>query len=224
MLCALRLHNPVPKGDRVMMNFVTMFAGSLALALPVLAATATLNAPIMGGGEFTSGGGVTVAVEAKVINGRPHVCGVWAESRSLAVVTKRKARGIIGKGSLFVGTQALGIDMRSFPQVPAARSYAGAQASCLAVSSPEIATQSLRVRIPRQVVFRGRGKQVGSEVFFVASARKNPAYSESTGLTSSIRTLSSEQEFGRNREGLGQAQVSPESSGVGLESAASGRR
>ncbi len=51
----------------------------------------TLGAtPTLGGGIFTTGGGISVAVEAHQINGVPHLCGVWARSTYLSAYVTHK--------------------------------------------------------------------------------------------------------------------------------------
>jgi len=134
------------------------------------AGKATLGAnPVLGGGSFSSGGGLTVAAELRESAGRVAVCGVWAQSERQSVLTKFKAARVIGTGSVAVNGETLVSGLQFMPEVAPMGNYAGAQASC--VRTERAWGDSLRqarvdINIARQVVERDVSQSGVMEVVF----------------------------------------------------------
>ncbi len=146
-------------------------AASHALAGP----SVTLGSnPTMGGGIFTTGGGISVAVEAHQINGAPHLCGVWVRSTYLSGYVTDKVRDVLSSGVVQSGDDILLRDFRQFPQVDVAESYGGAQANCVPVARM---TGDFKVRIPNRSLVNDRGNHSRVRVSFKQSRKVNPAYS-----------------------------------------------
>ncbi|MDW3117042.1 MAG: hypothetical protein R8G60_04080 [Roseovarius pacificus] len=58
--------------------------------------------PALGGGTYTSGGGITVAADLRNQGGRTMVCGVWAQSRQQSILTKLVERKVLGTGAVYL--------------------------------------------------------------------------------------------------------------------------
>jgi len=113
-------------------------------------------APVLGGGSYSTGGGITVAVELRQINGHLGLCGVWAESRQLAAVVKHRAKDVLSKGTIVLDGRILTQNFDFLRQVAPAKSYAGDLAGCVELAMPwsaEAAAGHLEIRIPRQLVY-----------------------------------------------------------------------
>ena len=48
--------------------------------------------PVLSGGSYDSGGGLTVAVDVQEYQGQTMVCGAWAQSDQQSILTKGKAK------------------------------------------------------------------------------------------------------------------------------------
>ncbi|MCZ4353814.1 hypothetical protein O4H61_14955 [Roseovarius aestuarii] len=138
------------------------------------AGTATLGPnPTLGGGTFTSPGGLTVALEARNIGGRTGVCGVWAESINQSVMTRNSAPKILDSGGVALGGDAVAQGLTFLAKVEPATDYAGLQANCITTERPWRAgdeTRELKITIPRQIVFNdldgGFGESGGILIWF----------------------------------------------------------
>lgn len=138
------------------------------------AGTATLGAdPVLGGGTFTSPGGITVAVELRNIAGKTGVCGVWAESVNQSVMTRGSGRKILDSGGVTLGDEGVAQGLTFLAKVAPATSYAGAEANCVTTDRPwQVGDDARDVRIilPRQVVFNdldgGFGESGGILIWF----------------------------------------------------------
>lgn len=123
------------------------------------------DTPIVSGGKYTSGGGISVAADIRESNGSTLVCGVWAESRSQSVLTKNKAGRVVSKGSIFLGNERVVQNFLFMNKVEPSASYAGQEAGCLLLDRPWTAADAQRtplIRIPRQLVYSdGGGDFVG---------------------------------------------------------------
>jgi hypothetical protein len=132
--------------------------------------TATLGpAPVLAGGTYDTGGGLTVAAEARERQGRTMICGVWAESAQQSILTKNKARGVLDTAAVSFGGQTVVRGLRFMAQVPPMADYAGQEATCTVTARPWQAGDEGRrveVRIPRQVVHREIDEQGGFTVVF----------------------------------------------------------
>lgn len=157
----------------------------LALAFASTAATAGTTvglgpAPSLGGGEYSTGGGVTVAVEMRNWSGKTGLCGVWAESERLTAYVRHKGDDVLEKGSIALGGEVLTYNLDFLQQVAPSQSYAGAPAGCVRLSRdwrPSDANRPLEVRIPRQDLrFGGNGTRGGGlRVTFRDTGHANPA-------------------------------------------------
>ncbi|WP_371224498.1 hypothetical protein [Roseovarius sp. 2305UL8-3] len=135
----------------------------------------TLGAnPTLGGGVFTTGGGISVALEARKINGAPHLCGVWARSKHLSGYVTHQVRDVLNSGVVLSGNDILLRDFRVFRQVPVAESYGGAEANCVPVPRQ---VSDLTIHIPNQNLSNDHGPGGPDDVRFKRSGLVNPAYS-----------------------------------------------
>lgn len=132
--------------------------------------TATLGPnPVLAGGTYSTGGGLTVAAEARERQGRTMICGVWAESTQQSILTKNKARGVLDTGAISFGGQTVLRGLRFMAQVPPMADYAGQQANCAVTARPWQAgddAREVQVRLPRQVVHVEIDEQGGFRVVF----------------------------------------------------------
>lgn len=111
--------------------------------------------PVLDGGSFSSGGGLTVAVQLVPIGGQTGLCGVWAESERQSVLSKGKAKDVMHTGSAYLDGHVLHRDLAFMRKVPPTDSYAGQEANCIATDrpwQPGDADKTVQIRIPRQVV------------------------------------------------------------------------
>lgn len=136
-----------------------MIFGALALAGCTVAGpqmVARLGAdPVVSGGSYDSGGGLSVAVDLREEAGRVMVCGVWAQSHQQSVLTKGKAVTVIGSGSVYLEDAALVRGLMFMREVAPAVGYGGQEAGCVVTERVWQAGDEHRVpviRLPRQVV------------------------------------------------------------------------
>jgi len=149
-------------------------AGLAACTQNVPAGQAMLGpSPAMGGGTFTSPGGISVAVDARNIGGRTGICGVWAESINQSVMTRRSAPKILDSGGVSMAGQGVAQGLGFLRQVDPAATYAGMEANCITTDRPWRAgdeARPLKVHFPRQVVFNnldgGFGESGGILIWF----------------------------------------------------------
>lgn len=112
--------------------------------------------PVLSGGTYTSGGGITVAVDLRESNGRTLVCGVWAQSRQQSVLTNGVEPRLLGSGSVVLGREVLLRGLLFMREVPPMADYAGQEAGCVLSARPWVAGDENRrpaIRIPRQNVY-----------------------------------------------------------------------
>ncbi|MDD9726317.1 hypothetical protein PVV74_12680 [Roseovarius sp. SK2] len=134
----------------------------------------------LGGGDFSTGGGITVAVEPRrAIDGQLALCGVWAQSERLTAYVRPHVRDLLAPGSLAVDGQVVLHDLRVFNEVAPAESYVGASATCMGTGQPYRDGVRVEIRIPRRAVVRERDSDgIGAEIWFM------PANGENLALTS----------------------------------------
>jgi len=153
-------------------SFVSMgcLLAVAACAAPLPQATARLSdQPALGGGTYGSGGGLTVAADVREYQGRMLVCGVWAQSEQQSVLTKGVEPKVLGSGSVYVGDTAVVRGLTFMTEVAPADSYGGAMAKCVQTTrawTAEDAAQPVKIRIPRQLVFRDADQDGVVEVYF----------------------------------------------------------
>lgn len=151
---------------------------------------------VLTGGDYTTGGGLTVAMETREIGGRLGLCGVWAESTSMSVYTRNAASRILAKGKATLNGRVIATDFRFLNQVRPAPSYAGAPATCILTNrawQSQDAQGVLQLRIPRQkVLLIPSGRNAAPRVFFVPSDSANPALKRGSFLPESITSFSTQ--------------------------------
>ena len=137
--------------------------GMMLAALVVAGCTATgpqtvarLGAdPVVSGGSYDTGGGLSVAVDIREAQGRVLLCGVWAQSHQQSVLTKGKAVDVMGTGAVYLGDRALARGLVFMREVPPAHDYAGQEAGCVLTERAWQASYAEArpvIRLPRQVV------------------------------------------------------------------------
>jgi hypothetical protein len=112
--------------------------------------------PVVDGGSYDSGGGVTVAVDLREAQGRTLVCGVWAQSERQSVLTQGVEHRLLGSGAVFLDGEALVRGLTFMPEVRPTADYGGQEARCMTTSRPWRAGDEARrpvVRIPGQTVY-----------------------------------------------------------------------
>jgi len=156
-------------------SLAMIFAAGLgACSINVPAGNAVLGgAPTLGGGTFTSPGGLTIAVDARNINGRTGICGVWAESVNQSVMTRNAAPKILDSGGVTLAGEAVAQGLGFLREVDPVQSYAGLQANCITTDRPWRAGDEARplgIHIPRQIVVNdldgGFGESGGIIIWF----------------------------------------------------------
>ena len=144
-----------------------------------------------GGGEYSVGGGITVAFEPrKSFDGKLVLCGIWAQSERLAAYVRQSGESVLAKGSFQVNGKTAHRDLRFLKRVEADKSYVGAEANCIKTSIPFAAALEIDARIPRQVI--ERDPRPGIEISFHASDLQNPALVKGTLLPKSLSELFSD--------------------------------
>lgn len=111
--------------------------------------------PVVSGGTYSSGGGVSIAVDVRENDGKTMLCGVWAQSRAQSVLTKRVEPKLLGSASVSFGDSVLARGFLFMPEVDPAPDYAGQEARCLVTERAWQAGDESRrpqIHIPAQVV------------------------------------------------------------------------
>lgn len=111
--------------------------------------------PVLSGGSYSSGGGITVAVEVREHSGKTMVCGVWAQSVQQSILTYHKAKGVLDTGNVALGGETLVRGLRFMAEVPPMANYGGQEAGCAVFArpwQPADAARRVVIRLPRQVV------------------------------------------------------------------------
>ncbi len=150
--------------------------------------------PTLSGGEYSTGGGITVAMEMRQIGGQAHVCGVWAQSERLTAYVRGKGREVLARGKVEMNGRTLTHDLGFLRNVAPAESYGGATAGCTGLGrawQPGDAGGQPKARIPRlQVVFDRDGRRAGGiEINFRQTGTINPAMTSGSILPSTWTTF-----------------------------------
>ncbi len=104
-----------------------------------------------GGGEWNSGGGITVVARAFERGGATVVCGAWATDRQ-SVLSLHMNRDVMQTASVYIGRTRIVQNLAFMARVPYSDNISGAQANCVASSVPwraEFAEKGPRLRFPR---------------------------------------------------------------------------
>lgn len=152
----------------------------VTLVPPALAADQTVplgRAPTLGGGTFTMGGGITVAVEPRrALDGQLALCGVWAESERLSAYVRPHVRDLLAPATLAVDGRVVHHDLRVFTQVAPSETYTGAPATCIGTGMPYRADPRVEIRIPRKFITRERDRAgVSAGIVFMPETGQNSA-------------------------------------------------
>ena len=105
----------------------------------------------VGGGEWDSGGGITIAARAFERNGVAVICGAWTMDRQ-SVLTSELNDDVMEAGSVFLDGDRAVQNLSFMRLVPYSDNIAGEQANCVASGLPwkaDYAAAPARVRIPR---------------------------------------------------------------------------
>lgn len=167
----------------------------LALATAAQAEQVRLGpSAILTGGDYTTGGGLTVAVEPRAIGGKLALCGVWAQSEAMPVYTRRVGSRVLAKGAVMLGGRVVARNLGFLRRVRPSSSYAGLPAGCTVLNRPWSAAEAaqITVRIPRHKVFQTSSppSRHGPQVFFIRSDSPNPALSKGSFLPANVTDLS----------------------------------
>lgn len=143
------------------------------------------------GGDYSTGGGLTVAMEPRQIGGNLALCGVWAQSNAMSIYTRKAAPRVLAKGVATLNGQVIARDFGFLKRVRPAASYTGAPAGCVVLNQAwqaDFASARLDLRIPRQRIFltSDSRRRNGQQVFFTRSDSSNPALKKGSFLPSSI--------------------------------------
>ena len=129
---------------------------SAACAIPRTESVSRLgSAPVVSGGTYTSGGGLSVAVELRDAGGLTQVCGVWALSRQQSALTKLAEHQVLGSGSVHLGRERILSNLLFLRRVDPSPDYAGQEANCTRTArawQPGDAARRPEIHIPQQVV------------------------------------------------------------------------
>jgi len=172
------------------------FILTLGLASMAQAAPTTVplgGSPALGGGEYSTGGGITVAVEPRrTVDGKLALCGVWAQSDRLIAYVRQSGPSVLDRGSLAVNGRVVHQDLGFLNRVAPSKSYAGSEATCIGTTLPWQSTTTVEVRIPRHVVVQDRDQSgAGLEIHFGPSESANPALLSGSILPSRFTSFKS---------------------------------
>jgi hypothetical protein len=136
-------------------NFLARCAAGLALAgctTAVSVGTDTIDPRYsVGGGQWSSGGGITIAARAFERNGVAVICGAWTMDRQ-SVVTSELNEEVMQAGSVYLGDDRAVQNLSFMRMVPYSDNIASEQANCVATGRPwkaDYVAAPARVRIPR---------------------------------------------------------------------------
>ena len=125
--------------------------------------------PLLFGGTYDSGGGITLAVDLQENQGRTMVCGVWAQSDQQSILTKGKAKEVLDTGSVAIGRDTVVRGLRFMKEVSPLADYGNQQAACLMTDRAWQPGLRADVRLPRQVVHVETDEMGGFTISFVPS-------------------------------------------------------
>lgn len=115
------------------------------------------TSPALGGGEFSSGGGVTIAADIREKDGRTLLCGAWVQSREQSVLTKGRARDVLTRGSVALDGTQIAREISFMREVAPTADFSGAAAHCRLIDRAWQSgddARELSVHVARHVVYR----------------------------------------------------------------------
>lgn len=125
--------------------------------------------PVLSGGTYSTGGGITVASAFRNVGGRTAVCGVWSESAAQTPYTKGKAGKVLSSGAVYLDGARLLSDFGFFRKTAPTTDYSTVSAPCAVSGAPwraEYATSIPDIQLPQQIVYQDRGGVKGPIVQF----------------------------------------------------------
>jgi len=167
---------------------LSLAAGSAALATQP-PDTRLGDHPAIAGGEYSTGGGITVAVELRRIGSQTGICGVWSESRRLTGYLSGRSREVLARGNILLDGVPVHHGLGFLRQTSPSESYAGAAADCIRTARPWRNGARVGVRIPRQLVVMERGDDGGLDIRFRQTDTANPALLSGSILPAKWKTL-----------------------------------
>ena len=125
--------------------------------------------PVLSGGTYSTGGGITVASAFRDIGGQTAVCGLWSESAVQTPYTKGKAKKVLSSGAVYLDGARLLSGVDFFAKIPPTTDYATVSAPCAVTEAPwrpGYADRVPDIRLPQQIVYQDRGGIKGPIVEF----------------------------------------------------------
>ena len=118
--------------------------------------------PVRGGGRYSSGGGVDVAVELRQIGNTAYACGVWSESRRQTPRTEQQAPEVLARGRILADGREVLSDLRFLRRTRPGGPYGGRLAHCVDTGRPwaEVSRARITASFPRITIYPGPGKPV----------------------------------------------------------------
>ena len=126
----------------------------------------------VGGGEWNSGGGITIVARAFERNGVAVICGAWTMDRQSGM-TSELNNDVLAAGSVFLDGDRAVQNLSFMRRVPYSDNIAGEQANCVATGlswKADYTTSPARVRLPR-MVFEGLDAEMAEFVKFRETRR-----------------------------------------------------
>ena len=126
----------------------------------------------VGGGEWNSGGGITIVARAFERNGVAVICGAWTMDRQSGM-TSELNNDVLAAGSVFLDGDRAVQNLSFMRRVPYSDNIAGEQANCVATGlswKADYTASPARVRLPR-MVFEGLDREMGEFVKFRETRR-----------------------------------------------------
>ena len=126
----------------------------------------------VGGGEWNSGGGITIVTRAFEQNGVAVICGAWTMDRQSGM-TSELNNDVLAAGSVFLDGDRAVQNLSFMRRVPYSDNIAGEQANCVATGlswKADYTTSPARVRLPR-MVFEGLDAEMAEFVKFRETRR-----------------------------------------------------
>ena len=123
----------------------------------------------LSGGRYTSGGGISVALETREQAGRTLVCGVWAQSKQQSILTKGRAYKVLDSGTAYLGKETVVRGLSFLAEVSPSQSYADKEANCVLTERPWQAgdeAKTVQARFPRVTVYIDAGSG-GVSAYFI---------------------------------------------------------